>query len=237
MVTFLYWNKYWELERSNSSLGGIWSICQGSPNLFPWVLFFLESRWTSLSAIDLSKSYEDQFHEFWLENYRIQVLAMEIKAAAVAINGDNEENDGRKNNIVQALEKFRFEWWNKNFTQIKFYLNFIFSETMQQNQLNDLIESHYDTLVRGFQDILNEIRTFNETQMKREFEKLIDTTVLDIGKIFKSFLAFYNFFLYWEFKNLWSAEFAYQLSFDVLSLQNYIDESITQIGNCEVIFS
>ena len=66
---------------------------------------------------------------------------------------------------------------------------------MQQNQLNDLIESHYDTLVLGFQDILNEIRTFNETQMKREFEKLIETTVLDIGKIFKSFLAFYNFFL------------------------------------------
>ena len=54
---------------------------------------------------------------------------------------------------------------------------------MQQNQLNDLIESHYDTLVLGFQDILNEIRTFNETQMKREFEKLIETAVLDIGKI------------------------------------------------------
>ena len=66
---------------------------------------------------------------------------------------------------------------------------------MQQNQLNDLIESHYDTLVRGFQDILKEIRTFNETQMKREFEKLIDTTVLDIGKIFKSFSTFLKFFL------------------------------------------
>ena len=89
-------------------------FCQGSLNLFPSVYFFLESRWTSLSAIDLSKSYEDQFHEFWLENYRIQVLAMEIKAAAVAINGDNNENDGRKNNIVQALEKFRFEKLNKN---------------------------------------------------------------------------------------------------------------------------
>ena len=54
---------------------------------------------------------------------------------------------------------------------------------MQQNKLNDLIESHYDTLVLGFQEILNEIRTFNETQMKREFEKLIETAVLDIGKI------------------------------------------------------
>ena len=65
--------------------------------------------------------------------------------------------------------------------------NFIFSETMQQNQLNDLIESHYDTLVLGFQDILNEIRTFNETQMKSEFKKLIDTSVLDIGKVFNFF--------------------------------------------------
>ena len=65
---------------------------------------------------------------------------------------------------------------------------------MQQNQLNDLIESHYDTLVLGFQEILNEIRTFNETQMKREFEKLIETTVLDIGKIFKNLLVLYIFF-------------------------------------------
>ena len=46
---------------------------------------------------------------------------MEIKAAAVAINGDNDENDGRKNNIVQALEKFRFEKLNKNSNQIKLF--------------------------------------------------------------------------------------------------------------------
>ena len=54
---------------------------------------------------------------------------------------------------------------------------------MQQNNLNGLIEVHYNTLVEDFEDIFEEIDALNMTQFKTDFDKLISNTVLDIGKV------------------------------------------------------